>query len=89
MADNKHRSTYKFPLRRSELPAMKGKTVWVEILNPKAQKVVGTKHDFGTIWYDPYNDEFWVEILKYKYILYGIGYGDVWVAYRSASDESV
>lgn len=70
------------PLRRSELSSMDGETVWVEILHPKAQEIVGTQHDFGIVRTDKHTDEFFVEMLKYNYSLYQIGYGDVWIAYR-------
>lgn len=70
------------PLRRSELSSMDGETVWVEILHPKAQKIVGTQHDFGIVRTDKHTDELFVEMLKYNYSLYQIGYGDIWIAYR-------
>lgn len=77
------------PLRRSELSSMDGETVWVEILHPKAQEIVGTLHDFGIVRRDKYSDEFFVEMLKYNYSLYQIGYGDVWIAYRLGGDRLV
>ena len=89
MAENeRHVCVSEPPLSRSELRSMDGKTVWVEILNHKAQKVVRTKHDFGTIRSDKFSDEFFVEMLKYNYSLYQTGYGDVWIAYRLGCDRS-
>lgn len=90
MAENERRvCVSELPLSRSELRSMDGETVWVEILNHKVQKVVGTKHDFGIIRSDKFSDEFFVEMLKYNYSLYQVGYGDVWIAYRPVRRKHV